>query len=125
MLLSAMCGRSISQTCCTDRASTSPVCSGTSAGSPSASSGGANRAMTESRPHEGWRGGSFFRCHHGPRRHLIRQLIAVAAPRERVILVAAPRKGSADALKMEEHLDELGRLVDTAGADVLCFLTPH
>ena len=75
------------------------------------------------RPHEGRRSGSIFGRHHGPWRHLIRQLIAVAAPRERVILVAAPRKGSADALKLEEHLAELGRLVDTAGAEVVGSLT--
>jgi len=34
-------------------------------------------------------------------------------------LVAAPRKGSADARAMTEHLDELAQLVDTAGADVV------
>jgi GTP-binding protein HflX len=33
--------------------------------------------------------------------------------------VAAPRKGSADARQLEEHLDELARLVDTAGAEVV------
>ncbi len=35
------------------------------------------------------------------------------------MLVAAPRKGSADARVMTEHLDELAQLVDTAGADVV------
>ncbi len=35
------------------------------------------------------------------------------------MLVAAPRKGSADARQLEEHLDELARLVDTAGAEVV------
>jgi GTPase len=35
------------------------------------------------------------------------------------VLVAAPRKGSADARVMTEHLDELAQLVDTAGADVV------
>ena len=34
-------------------------------------------------------------------------------------MVAAPRKGSADARQLEEHLDELARLVDTAGAEVV------
>ncbi len=34
-------------------------------------------------------------------------------------MVAAPRKGSADASQIEEHLDELARLVDTAGAEVV------
>lgn len=53
----------------------------------------------------------------------IRQLIDVAPPDERAILVAAPRKGSPDAQKLEEHLEELGRLVDTAGARVVGRLT--
>ena len=39
------------------------------------------------------------------------------------MLVAAPRKGSPDAQRMEEHLAELARLVDTAGADVAGTLT--
>ncbi|MGE0355211.1 MAG: GTPase HflX [Gemmatimonadales bacterium] len=34
-------------------------------------------------------------------------------------MVAAPRKGSADARQIQEHLEELGRLVDTAGAEVV------
>jgi GTP-binding protein HflX len=38
---------------------------------------------------------------------------------ERAILVAAPRKGSTDAAHIRDHLEELGRLVDTAGADVI------
>ncbi|HEU5170125.1 MAG TPA: GTPase HflX, partial [Gemmatimonadales bacterium] len=39
------------------------------------------------------------------------------------MLVAAPRKGSADARYTTEHLDELAQLVDTAGAEVLGRLT--
>lgn len=35
------------------------------------------------------------------------------------MLVAAPRKGSRDVADMREHLDELTRLVDTAGAEVV------
>ncbi|HEU4588848.1 MAG TPA: GTPase HflX, partial [Gemmatimonadales bacterium] len=35
------------------------------------------------------------------------------------MLVAAPRKGSNDARHMTEHLEELARLVDTAGAEVV------
>ncbi|MDQ3426908.1 MAG: GTPase HflX [Gemmatimonadota bacterium] len=35
------------------------------------------------------------------------------------MLVAAPRKGSLDAQHMTEHLEELTRLVDTAGAEVV------
>ncbi len=53
----------------------------------------------------------------------IRSLIDVIPPKERVILVAAPRKGSTDAQKLEEHLEELGRLVDTAGGEVVGRLT--
>ncbi len=49
----------------------------------------------------------------------IRQLIAIQPPVERVYLVGAPRKGSEDAAQVEEHLDELGRLADTAGAEVV------
>jgi GTP-binding protein HflX len=33
--------------------------------------------------------------------------------------VGAPRKGSPDAAQIEEHLDELGRLGDTAGAEIV------
>jgi GTP-binding protein HflX len=33
--------------------------------------------------------------------------------------VGAPRKGSADASQVDEHLDELGRLADTAGAEII------
>ncbi len=40
-------------------------------------------------------------------------------PVERTILVAAPRKGSPDAASLQEHLDELAELVDTAGARVV------
>jgi GTP-binding protein HflX len=46
-------------------------------------------------------------------------LITVQPPVERAILVAAPRKGSTDAAHIRDHLEELGRLVDTAGADVI------
>jgi len=38
---------------------------------------------------------------------------------ERAVLVAAPRKGSPDGRHVAEHLEELTRLVDTAGADVV------
>jgi GTP-binding protein HflX len=38
---------------------------------------------------------------------------------ERAFLVGAPRKGSADAAQVDEHLDELRRLADTAGAEVV------
>ena len=35
------------------------------------------------------------------------------------MLVAAPRKGSGDARHVTDHLEELTRLVDTAGAEVV------
>ena len=34
-------------------------------------------------------------------------------------MVGAPRKGSPDAAQVDDHLDELGRLADTAGAEVV------
>jgi GTP-binding protein HflX len=52
-------------------------------------------------------------------------MINVRDPVERTILVAAPRKGSADAQQLQEHLDELAELVDTAGATVVGRLSQH
>src|SRR5437764_7035897 len=49
----------------------------------------------------------------------IRTLIEVQPPVERAFLVGAPRKGSAEATQVEEHLEELGQLADTAGAAVV------
>ncbi len=49
----------------------------------------------------------------------IRRLIEIQPPVERVLLVAAPRRGTADARHFQEHLDELARLADTAGAHVV------
>jgi GTP-binding protein HflX len=49
----------------------------------------------------------------------IRQLIDIHPPVERAFLIGAPRKGSDDAAQVEEHLDELARLADTAGAVVI------
>jgi GTP-binding protein HflX len=40
-------------------------------------------------------------------------------------LVAAPRKGSLDARHITEHLEELTRLVDTAGAEVVGRISQH
>ena len=48
----------------------------------------------------------------------IRRLIEIQLPIERAFLVGAPRKGSDDAVRIDEHLNELGRLADTAGAEV-------
>jgi GTP-binding protein HflX len=50
---------------------------------------------------------------------MARELIEVTPPMDRAVLVGAPRKGSRDAGQLEEHLEELARLVDTAGADVV------
>jgi GTP-binding protein HflX len=52
-------------------------------------------------------------------------MINVRDPVERAVLVAAPRKGSADAQQLQEHLDELAELVDTAGATVVGRLSQH
>ena len=46
-------------------------------------------------------------------------MIELAAPVERTILVGAPRKGSNAKHQMGEHLQELERLVDTAGGLVV------
>jgi GTP-binding protein HflX len=45
--------------------------------------------------------------------------VEIAPPVERVLLVGSPRKGTRDAAEVEEHLDELARLADTAGARVV------
>ncbi|HEU5304072.1 MAG TPA: GTPase HflX [Gemmatimonadales bacterium] len=57
--------------------------------------------------------------------HPIRALIPVRDPIERAVLVAAPRKGSPDARHIAEHLEELTRLVDTAGAEVVGRISQH
>jgi GTP-binding protein HflX len=49
----------------------------------------------------------------------IRKLIEIQSPVERAYLVGAPRKGSDDAVHVDEHLEELERLADTAGAEVI------
>ena len=49
----------------------------------------------------------------------IRQLIDIHPPLERAFLIGAPRKGSGEAVQVDEHLDELARLADTAGAAVV------
>jgi GTPase len=50
---------------------------------------------------------------------IIRKLIDIQSPAERAFLVGAPRKGSEDAVHVDEHLEELQRLADTAGAEVV------
>ena len=50
---------------------------------------------------------------------MTRRLIEIQSPIERAFLVGAPRKGSDDAVHVDEHLEELERLADTAGAAVV------
>ena len=52
-------------------------------------------------------------------RLIARELITVRPPIEQALLVGAPRKGSPEARDVEEHLAELARLADTAGARVV------
>ena len=54
-----------------------------------------------------------------------RELISLTAPVERVLLVGAPRKGTTARHHVDEHLEELERLADTAGAEVIGSLTQH
>ncbi len=54
---------------------------------------------------------------------MARPLIELAPPVERAILIGAPRKRSADRVHVDEHLEELGRLADTAGVQVVGTLT--
>jgi GTP-binding protein HflX len=54
---------------------------------------------------------------------IARDTIDLAPPRERAVLVGAPLKGSRDRHQTQEHLEELGRLADTAGAEVVGQLT--
>ena len=53
----------------------------------------------------------------------IRNLIDLAPPQERALLVGAPLKRSNARHAVTEHLDELGQLADTAGALVVGTLT--
>src|SRR6266436_4388326 len=57
--------------------------------------------------------------HDGARSRTIRRLIEIQSPIEKAFLVGAPRKGSDDAVHVDEHLEELERLADTAGAEVI------
>ncbi|HJR41360.1 MAG TPA: GTPase HflX [Gemmatimonadaceae bacterium] len=50
---------------------------------------------------------------------MARELISLSAPTERAILVGAPPKGRNAKRVLTEHLEELARLADTAGAEVL------
>ena len=57
------------------------------------------------------------------RRPTIRTIIDLQPPQERAILVGAPVKRTNARHHMGEHLDELARLADTAGASVVGTLT--
>jgi GTP-binding protein HflX len=48
-----------------------------------------------------------------------RPLIPTAPPAERAVLVGAPRRGTREARQAEDHLDELARLADTGGTQVV------
>ena len=48
-----------------------------------------------------------------------RELIDLIAPTERALLIGAPRKGRIARHRTAEHLEELARLADTAGAEVV------
>jgi GTPase len=50
---------------------------------------------------------------------LSRELIDLAATTERALLIGAPRKGRSARHRTAEHLEELARLADTAGAEVV------
>ena len=52
-----------------------------------------------------------------------KDLIELSTTIERVLLVGAPRKRSASRHQMADHLEELERLVDTAGGVVVGELT--
>ena len=62
-------------------------------------------------------------CHPSAPPAISRELISLTAPVERAILVGAPRKGTTARHHVDEHLEELERLADTAGAEVIGTLT--
>lgn len=53
----------------------------------------------------------------------MKEIIDLSPPQERAILVGAPLKRGTAKLLTQEHLEELGRLADTAGAEVVGELT--
>jgi len=46
-------------------------------------------------------------------------MIDITPETDRAILVGAPLRGSEDSMRFNEHLDELARLADTAGAEIV------
>jgi GTP-binding protein HflX len=54
---------------------------------------------------------------------IARDLISLTPPAERAMLVGTPLKRASDRHQVQEHLDELARLADTAGAEVVGELT--
>jgi GTP-binding protein HflX len=57
------------------------------------------------------------------RRNTIKELISLTPPQERAVLVGTPGKGSRVRHNAGEHLAELARLADTAGAVVVASMT--
>ncbi len=53
----------------------------------------------------------------------MKEIIDLSPPQERAILVGAPLKRGTGKLLVQEHLEELGRLADPAGAEVVGELT--
>jgi GTP-binding protein HflX len=60
-----------------------------------------------------------LKAHRNRGSQIAKELIELKAPVERAILVGAPRKGSSARHSVAEHLEELERLVDTAGGVVV------
>ncbi|MEP7345397.1 MAG: hypothetical protein ABI877_09020, partial [Gemmatimonadaceae bacterium] len=56
-------------------------------------------------------------------RRIARETISLESPVERALLIGAPRKSTNARHLMDEHLAELERLADTAGAKVIGSLT--
>ena len=63
------------------------------------------------------------RSTHSRTHAIARDLISLAPPAERALLIGAPRKRSNARHHLDEHLEELARLADTAGATVVGELT--
>lgn len=68
------------------------------------------------------RGRGIPACRKGDGTIATKSLIELETPRERAILVGAPLKSVGQAL-LDEHLEELARLTDTAGAEIVGTLT--
>ena len=60
-----------------------------------------------------------------PERPIPKDVISLEAPEERALLVGAPLKRASARHHVDEHLEELDRLADTAGAQVIGTLTQN